>query len=475
MRSTPVAIVGPLLGAIAGVTSVIFTTFVGANPAKMVALPMGVGLLGFLVLDPKKLLLTILALRSAGDLLLDSTRIAVGGHEIGVGGLLNAFVILVVALLVLEKPRLVPPRALAMWAGLLLAATVGVALSPVKVEAVRTSLGLISWFAVFTGAFYVVRSPADFRFCIRLVLWSSVIPVTYALVELVTGGGMRAEGVRLQGTFAHPNIFAFYLTAVIATTLYAIKCRAMAVPTPARVVATAYMLLLIGLLILTKTRSAWVACFFIFAIFGGFCERRYLLYLLAAPILALLMPGVQERLADLAAGNDYVQYARLNSFAWRRLLWETALGWMTPDHYVLGYGLDSFRQYSVTFFPLSNPADIGPGAHNVYVQLFFELGVLGLIAFFWLFGRLASWLRSLATTDRRGSVIASGLALAYLVASVSDNMFSYLSFNWYFWFLQGAACALALAKIPDPSGASAAHSATVAGTGGSQPAGTAVS
>jgi O-antigen ligase len=142
---------------------------------------------------------------------------------------------------------------------------------------------------------------------------------------------------------------------------------------------------------------------------------------------------------------------------------------------VLGYGLDSFRQYSVTFFPLANPADIGPGAHNVYVQLFFELGVLGLIAFFWLFGRLASWLRSLATTDRLGSVIASGLTLAYLVASVSDNMFSYLSFNWYFWFLQGAACALALAKIPDPSGASAVQSATIAGTDGSRPAGTAVS
>ena len=35
------------------------------------------------------------------------------------------------------------------------------------------------------------------------------------------------------------------------------------------------------------------------------------------------------------------------------------------------------------------------------------------------------------------------IVFEYLVMSYSDNMLSYLSFNWYFWFLMGTACAVA--------------------------------
>ena len=458
------AFAGPLLGIVAGIATASFAGFVGENPAQMAALPVAVGLLAFLVLDRRKLLLTILVLRSAGDILLDSTRVTVGSYPIGVGGLLNAFVILIVALLVLEKPRLLPPRALAMWAGLLLAAVIGVALAPAKGDAIRTVLGLLSWFAVFIGAFYVVRRPEDFRFCVKLILWSSAIPAAYALFELATGGSMRADGVRLHSTFAHPNIFAFYLIVVIAAALYLLKSETAKPAVAARVALVAYMLLLIGLLVLTKTRSAWIACFAMFAIYGLFLERRYLVYLLAAPLAALLVPGVQERLADLGTGNEYVQYAKLNSLAWRRMLWETALKWMHPDHYVLGYGLESFRQYAAAFFPLANPAGT-PGAHNIYVQLFFELGALGLLAFAWLFWRLAGWIRSLSAVDRLASLIVFSLILAYLIAAFSDNMFSYLSFNWYFWFLAGAACARALLGAADRAGAPQAAPRAHSGAG----------
>jgi hypothetical protein len=30
----------------------------------------------------------------------------------------------------------------------------------------------------------------------------------------------------------------------------------------------------------------------------------------------------------------------------------------------------------------------------------------------------------------------------YLIVSFSDNMFRYLVFNWYFWFIVGGACSL---------------------------------
>ena len=38
-----------------------------------------------------------------------------------------------------------------------------------------------------------------------------------------------------------------------------------------------------------------------------------------------LVPSVRDRLLDLGQGNEVGRYAELNSFAWRQLLWKTAM------------------------------------------------------------------------------------------------------------------------------------------------------
>jgi O-antigen ligase len=433
---------GPFLGVVAGCLTAVLGSLAASDPIKLAALPAAITLLVLLLLDRKVLLLGILLFRSAGDIVFSATKVSLAGYQIGVGGLINAFVILIVLLLVIEKPGLLPRKMIAPWAAFLLAASAGVVLAPVKADAIRIFLSVLSYFAIFVSAFYVVRSPADFRFCVRVVLWSSMIPAIFALVEIAAGGGnFAAGGIRVQSTFAHPNIFAFYLVLAISLTLYMLKSAGETLSAQARTGLRLYMLLLLVLLLLTRTRSAWAACFTIFAIYGAVFERRYLFYLVLAPLLALLVPGVQDRLLDLAAGNEYVQYARLNSFAWRRMIWETGLQWMSSSHYFLGYGLDSFRHYSLTFFPLTDPTGSGSGAHNVYVQLFFELGAFGLLAFSWLLIQLLRRLWPMLSLDRLGAFISIATVAGYMIISLSDNMLAYLSFNWYFWFVAGAACA----------------------------------
>jgi O-antigen ligase len=164
------------------------------------------------------------------------------------------------------------------------------------------------------------------------------------------------------------------------------------------------------------------------------------LYLALVPIVALLIPSVRERLLDLGAGNEVVQYAKLNSFAWRVYIWESGLQWMRPGNYLLGYGLDSFQYYSPTFFPLAFKVNFG--AHNLYVQWIFELGALGIAAYLWLFGCLLWWLKKLLPINRLCGVVLLSLVVQYMIVSASDNMPSYLVFNWYFWFIAGSACAL---------------------------------
>jgi len=143
----------------------------------------------------------------------------------------------------------------------------------------------------------------------------------------------------------------------------------------------------------------------------------------------------------LAQGNEVIQYAKLNSFAWRKLLWSDALSWMATWRYLTGYGTQGFFYHSPVFF--STAGGINWGAHSVPVQLFFELGIFGVMAYVWTF--IACWkmLRSIGSQDKLLKVMIGALLWCYLIVSISDNMLSYLVFNWYFWLMIGAACALA--------------------------------
>lgn len=436
----------------AGTAIVLIALLLGlALPAYVGAMDYGIGrsmalpaalLLGLLLLYSRIwLLLLILLFRASGDIIFESTKFSMGSMQIGVGGLINVFVILIAFLLVVEKPSFLPKKMLSMWIPFLIVAMVGIVIAPVKGDAIRLYLALISYFAIFISAFYFVRSRDDFKRCVRLILWSSLLPALYALVDIALHGGVvGANGDRLQSTFSHPNIFAFYLTLIVALGLYMLKSEAATLSTQSRVGLTGYMFLMLILLMLTQTRSAWVACFLMFCVYGLIFERRYLLYLLLLPLLALLIPGVRDRVLDLGAGNEVVQYAKLNSFAWRVYLWESGFKWMRPAHYLFGYGLDSFQHYSPTFFPLAGKTNFN--AHNIYVQWIFELGALGLLAYLWLYGRLLWVLRKLPSIDKLGGFIAISLVIQYLMVSFSDNMASYLAFNWYFWFVAGSACAV---------------------------------
>ena len=456
VQSPPPAVLtgGALIVALAvGLALPLYAEAMSGSVVRLLALPALLVLAILFLYDRLMLLALVLLLRAAGDLVFENTRVAVGGLGIGFGGLVNAFVILIAVLLVAARPERFPARMAAPWAGFLIAALVGVGIAPNAGDAVRSYLGLLSYFAVFVSAFHFVKGEGDFKVCVKLVLLSSLLPAAYGFAELALhglAGGLQV--FRLKSTFSHPNIFAFYLTLVLLLSLYALKSPTVVLTPLRRALLTAYVPVLLGLLLLTQTRSAWVACFATFTLYALMFERRYLVYLLLAPALALLVPGVRARVLDLGSGNEIVQYATLNSFAWPLQIWEYGLRWIGPANLPLGYGLGAFKHFAPVFFPYSGGVNFG--AHNIYVQILFELGVLGLAAFAWLFARLFATLRRMAAVDRLGAFVAIALVVEYLIISASDNVLAYLAFNWYVWFVLGAACAVAL------SGTATARAAT---------------
>lgn len=425
---------------VAGLGVVAYVTIVDGNLMLVAALPFVLAMLIMLVVDKRMLLLLILMFRASGDLVFEASKF---GGGFGVGALINALIIFIAMLFVIERPGVITRRVASIWGPVLLVACAALAYAPDFREGLRMLLALTSYCAVFVIAFYVVRSKSDFELCVTTILLSSLIPVLYAFVDIAQNiNTFSPDGFRLKSTFSHANIFAFYIVLNISLLIYRLKTSLMKASAATRWVFISYMLLLLGLLVMTKTRSAWAACFVIFAVYGLFFERKYLIYLAFSPVIALLIPSVRDRFLDLGSGNEYVQYAKLNSFAWRLLLWESSIEWMTKVKSVFGYGLNSFKHYSPVFFPLAGNTHFG--AHSTYVQWYFEAGIVGILSAIWMYARLFFTLKLGTGRDKLRTAISITLAIEYLFFAFSDNMLDYLAFNWYFWFFMGAACAVTM-------------------------------
>lgn len=445
LKISPSGLLMLVAALVAGVGSVIYVSLVDGNLLLMAALPFVLAMMFLLALNKQTLLLLILVFRASADIVFEAAKF---GGGFGVGALINALIIFIAVLYVLERPSGITRRMLSIWAPVLLVACGALFYAPEFKDGLRMLLALTSYCAVFVIAFYIVRTQADFEKCVSTILWSTLIPVGYAFVDIAQNiNTLSPDGFRLKSTFSHANIFAFYLVLTISLLFYRLKTSLKQASMLARWTFVLYLFLLLGLLVLTKTRSAWAACFVIFAVYGLFFERRYLLYMLLAPLAVMLIPSVRDRLLDLGSGNDYVRYSQLNSFAWRLMLWESAIEWMSKTKSLFGYGLNAFKYYSPTFFPLAGTTHFG--AHSTYVQWYFEAGLVGILSAIWMYTRLFFTLKLGSQKARLRTIISITLVIEYLFFAFSDNMLDYLAFNWYFWFFMGAACAVAMLPEED--------------------------
>jgi O-antigen ligase len=322
-----------------------------------------------------------------------------------------------------------------MWFPFLVLAFAAVMYSPVQLDALRKFLTYLSFFAMFLFAFVVVRSERDFLYFLKLIILSSVLPVIYGLFQVVTGVDQYADS-RIQSTFSHPNIFAFFIIIIIGVILFLQSTALLKVSGRYRLALMLYLLPLLILLISTKTRNAWIGCAILVLVYGIVYDRKALVLLLLAPILALAIPEVADRLNDLSSGNDYLggPAVNVNAYTWRKILWESSFSyiWQRP---IFGYGLDSFPFYSPAFFPLERT--IGVPAHNVYIQTIFEMGFVGLVGFSLIFIRSIFSLGRFWRFDKRGVPVVAASMFVYLISCYSDNILEYLNFDWCFWFFMG--------------------------------------
>lgn len=395
--------------------------------------------------------LPMLVARPSLDLLFGMGRIEVGPISLTPGFVFNVAFVSLAGMMILHA-FLVDRRSQAvfrtwavLWTPFLLAGFIAAAHTPALSEAVQALFNYLTFASVSLLALYY--APYIGRRTLTLGIASSgVIPLVTGLIQFAIGD----TNGRLTASFSHPNILAFYLMIYIAF-LYHAQISDYVRSGWQRSVIWALLVVAGVELLLTGTRSAFGATAVFLVIYSTFRRPLYLLPMLLVPPLAMLVPGVTERVMDAAAGAPEMSYAYLVSVAhgnvdgsqfvevdsgtWRRYMWQAAWPWI-ENKMAFGYGLASFKPLSREFFELSSAS--GSGAHNVYVQTIFEGGILLLFSFLYLL--IALIVIPFFRLTYPGERLFIGLiVICYAAVSASDNMLGYLVVNMTLMFV---VCAL---------------------------------
>jgi O-antigen ligase len=155
----------------------------------------------------------------------------------------------------------------------------------------------------------------------------------------------------------------------------------------------------------------------------------------AAVAFALLAEG--RLLATGGAGGESTRF----------MIWRSSLR-MARDHPLFGVGLDQFLyQYQLRYVePAGWPERYTSHPHNLLLDLWLRLGILGVVVFAWLIAataRLFQAARRRARPERRGILVGAAAALvAGLVHGLVDNAFfvpDLAVMTWFFIALLAAA------------------------------------
>lgn len=280
--------------------------------------------------------------------------------------------------------------------------------------------------AVIASGLIVAASPTRRQILMILgaIVVGSLHPIALGFWHFATSTGFEFAshgGLRVLSVFTHPNHFGTYLVVVLAAA-WGLRSN---LDGPGRRVVDGISLLSFVVLILTLSRSAWlVAAALIVAV--GWRNRKILLAgAVASGAVVLFMPRVLGRVLNVLE----VSGEGASSTAIRLEIWSFAFPYWLNEP-ILGHGWGAFLALSDGIY-----------AHNDYLRVLLETGVVGLAAFlFFMFSLVKhAWVAGRGSSGLMRAFF--GLAVGYALLGLVTNNLDKLVFQWYFWTLAGAAFA----------------------------------
>lgn len=429
------------IGLVLALVLVALLVFAPIEPTILLIALVGILLLPVFLLRPQWGFLALLFIRPLVDIVGNSVTVTVlNRFTINLAGMIGIFVG-VWGVLYLLSQRAKPWR-LAAWVFLALLVLWGgasLAYSRFPSDSIAEIVRAGDYAVIFALGMVFLRTRQDFDHFVHVVFASAVIPLVVAAQQLVlqTGLSDEARANRLFGTFAHPNFLAYFLAVVILLLVAHIKAQ------PAvrqRIWPWALLLASSAGLLLTYTRGA------LLIVMGGLILFALLLYgqraiqwgltlalgiVVLVGLLFLIERTTHLGLSDITLVQRFTNLTSndvsTNSLAFRFSLWKQMLP-IVEERLVLGHGSGTFRKLATT------EANIALDAHNDYLKMAGELGLVGVVLFVgFLF---ASWLASLLIFLRSDSVhrvyAAALLALlsGLIAMSFFDNIYQSTALYW---------------------------------------------
>lgn len=267
---------------------------------------------------------------------------------------------------------------------------------------------------------------------ISLILGASIFPCLFGVYQLFFKKGAAELGFnRIYGTFAHPNVFAQFLLLIFFIVWYYLSSIKL------KIIRKFFWLLLwmicLSLLVNTFTRHVWIALFvssIIFVLIRTAFSRKILYASLGASIFLAIFPFISSRFEDITIRTGY----KISSWQWRIDLWSRVITNL-KEHPIVGYGLGMFQKTIMVM------------AHNDYLRIAYEMGLLGgiiylLMLLYILCYSIKKLIASRALFDANRYKTAICLMVSIIIISLADNLVrSTIILMYYFLTIAIFTCA----------------------------------
>lgn len=407
----------------------------------------------------EQLLLVFLALRPAADILRDVSFGNVFGATLNVNALL-AVMLTIWSLYIFWQYRsylhLSPYRwHLLLLTALMLASTL---YSKAPGQTIVETLKFFNLAALFIISFVFVKTKTiRIPQLLTAIAASAIIPIAVALLQLITGAGITTFDVRgrIHGTLAHPNVFAFFLLSLIILLVHSAYIRPSAFWRARSPQLAHVSLISLSLLMLfTYTRITVVGYILIMITFGLLqCKKALTWSVITVALLAVLALPINNLLRSYS-NTDLREFPVINrlttrsddadSISWRLEVLEGATPLIRTNP-LLGWGYATFETLWTNTRGLNHLFDDSAEAHNDYLRLTVELGIVGLFIYLLFLARLL-WRVAEPTlfgsdAERKKYLHLFAWVLAFGVMSISDNMIHHTPVMWLTFTYWGAALA----------------------------------
>jgi len=313
------------------------------------------------------------------------------------------------------------------------AAIISTIISPDK----RLSLGVLkAWFfdplLVLILFLDLMRCDKHIKRVILALFLSAFLIAAYGLYEYVLQTGLDSDG-RLNSFFVPANYAAMFLAPILILSLVLAKRLKFKLP------VTSYWLLvtiMILALYLTKSYGGWLGVFagLVFLWARVWIPAKRLKYLLIFALFVILIATVQ---AGSPKFGRLFDFSNRSSSGARSQIWQTSL--LIIKKYPLGgVGLGNFEaiyRETVPFvaFPPLEWLVVKP--HNLYLNLWIEMGILGLASFIWLI--VLFFRKGWQNRDNRLVKYAMAAMIAILAHGFVDTPYFKNDLAVLFWVLVG--------------------------------------